>query len=41
MKKGLLWGLIAVLLIVPFITVKAAANVEITKVELVEASDGV
>ena len=41
MKKGLLWGLIAVLLIVPFITVKAAANVEITKIELIEASEGV
>ncbi len=40
MKKGLLWILVGVLLIVPFITVKASANVQISKVELVESSDG-
>lgn len=41
MKKLLLWGLVAVLLIIPFMNVKAAANVEITNIELVEATEGV
>ena len=41
MKKGLFLSLIAVLLIIPFINVKATANVEITKIELLEASEGV
>ena len=41
MKKLLLWGLVAVLLIVPFVNVKAAANVEITEINLVEATEGV
>ena len=41
MKKGLFLSLLAVLLIIPFINVKATANVEITKIELLEASEGV